>query len=160
MRPVAAQGAQVVSAEVEPGGGEQLLRPLVRDEVPLQVEEEQLGLDRGGELPRLLHPGAALRVGRVERVAEDRVGPGAAGEVVDRAELLHRLGELGRLQLRQAAAVAAGERLGAVARLAQHRLDRVGPAVVDQRLEVPARGFQLLVDGGAHRAEVTHGASL
>ncbi len=76
VRAVTAQRPQVVRVEVEPVAAEQLLRPLVGHEVPLEVEEEEMGLDRGAQLARLLHERAAPGVGGVERVAEHRVGAG------------------------------------------------------------------------------------
>ena len=127
VRAVAAQRAQVVGGECELRGLEQLVGTLVRHEVPLEVEEEQLRLDRRAELARLLEQRAARGVGRVERVAQHRVRTRAPAEVVDLGQLVHRLGQLGHVQLGDTAAVALGERLGALARLGQHRLDRLGP---------------------------------
>ena len=157
---VAAEVAQVVGAERELGCREQLIGALVGNLVPLEVEEEQLGLDPGGELARLLHARAAPGIRRVEREAEHGVGPGTPREVVDGAELLHRLRQLARVELVDSAAVSLGERLAALARLVQHRLDGLGPAVVDQWLEVPVGRFQLLVGGCAHEAEVIQGPSI
>ena len=94
VRAVAAQRAQVVRGEGELGGGEQLLGTLVRRRVPLQVEEQQLRLDRGAELARLLQQRSARRVRRVERVAQHRVRARAPAEVLDRGQLLHRLRQL------------------------------------------------------------------
>ena len=75
----------MVRAEVEAGRRQQLAGAVLVDQVPLEVEEEQLRLDRGRELARLLHQ-PPRGIGGVEREAEHRVGPGAAGEVVDGAE--------------------------------------------------------------------------
>ena len=123
VRAVAAQRAQVVAAEVEPLGGEQLLGPLVRQQVPLELEEQQLRLDRRAQLARLLDQGAARRVGRVEGEPEHRVRARPAGEIVDRAQLVHGVGEAGGVELGHAAAVALGEGGGALARLDQQLLD-------------------------------------
>ena len=148
---IAAQRAQVVSGECELRGLEQLVGTLVGHEVPLEVEEEQLGLDRGAELAGLLNQRAARRVRRIERIAQYGVGARAPAEVVDLRQLMHRLGQLRHVQLRDAAAVALGECLGTLACLGQHLLDGLGASALDQRLEVPGGGFQLFVCGGAHR---------
>ena len=126
VRAVAAQRAQVVAAEVEPIRLEQPLGALVRQLVPLELEEEQLGLDRGAQLARLLHEGAAGGIGGVEREVEHRVRGRAAADVVDLGQLAHRLGELVRVELAEPAAVALGEGGGAVARLGEELLDAVG----------------------------------
>ena len=148
MGPVAAQGAQVVGAELELRGLEQLVGALLGREVPLELEEEQVGLDRGAELAGALHQRTALRVGRVEREAQHRVGAGAAGQVVDRGQLVHRRGEPVGVELGHRAAVALGEGRGALARLAEHLLHALGTAAADERLEVPGRALQGVV--GAH----------
>ena len=90
MRPVAAGAAQVVAAEVEAGGPEQLVGALVVERRPLELEEQQLGLDLGGALLDALEQRAALGIGRVGREPQRRVRAGAADQLLDRGELLHR----------------------------------------------------------------------
>ena len=68
---------------------------------------------------------------------------------------MHRLRQLSHVQLRDTAAVALRDGLGALARLVQHRLHGLWAAALDQRVEVPGGGFQLFVHGGAHRVEVS-----
>ena len=80
---------------------------------------------------------AAPGICRVEREAEHRVRARPAGEVVDRAQLVHGLGEALRVELGQLALVELSERLGAVARLGEHLLDPLGAASLGERVEVP-----------------------
>ena len=82
---------------------------------------------------------------RVDGEGERGVGAGAPGEVGDRLELAHRLGDPGRVELGDLAAVALGERVGALLRLVELGQRALGPAAVDQRLEVPAGGGEGLV---------------
>ena len=60
MRAVAAQHAQVVGAERERRVVQQRLHVVVRQLVPLEVEEQELGLQLGAALAHLLHQRAAL----------------------------------------------------------------------------------------------------
>ena len=146
MRAVAPQRAQVVPAEGELVEGQQLVGARVRQLVPLELEEEQERLDLGPQLAAALQQGAALRVARVEREREHRVGARAAAEVRDRAELAHGLGQLLALELADPAAVALGERRGAVPRLAEKLLDARGTAPLDERLQVPGSCLEGFVD--------------
>ena len=150
MRAVAAQRAQVVAAEVELAGRQKLLGPLVGQEVPLELEEQQLRLDRRAELLRLLHQGAPRRVAGVERKGQQRVGTGPAGQVADLGQLVHGVGEPGGIELGHLAAVALGEGHGALARLVQQGLDALGPALLHERLKVPGGFLKGGVGGGAH----------
>ncbi len=139
---VAALVAQVVRAEGERGVGEQALGLLVGHLVPLQLEEQQLGLDRRAELARLLQQRAGLGRLGVDREREHRVRAGASGGVGDRLQLAHRGGEAGGVELGDLAAVGGGERLGALASEAE-QLGHPGAALaVDERLEVPVGGFE------------------
>jgi hypothetical protein len=69
---------------------------------------------------------------------------------VDDGELVHGLDQAGRVELVDAAAVAPGEASGALPGLDQQRLDALGPASVDERLEVPGGLLEGDVGGGAH----------
>jgi hypothetical protein len=150
VRPVAAQVAQEVAAEVEALGGEQLLGALVGELVPLQLEEQQLRLDRGAELARPLDQGAPGRVGRVEREAEHRVRARPPGQVLDSGQLVHGFRESLRAQLRHLPVMALGEGDGPFARLLEQLLDARRALPLDERLEVPGGGLQGGIDGGAH----------
>ena len=82
-------------------------------------------------------------------------GAGAADDLLQVAELVHRLGEAGAVELRHVAGVALGERVGAALRLGEHRVDgRDGIAriTVEQGIEVPADLLDFLVGdlGSAH----------
>ena len=75
-------------------------------------------------------------------------GAGAADDLLQVAELVHRLGEAGAVELRHVAGVALGERVGAALRLGEHRVDgRDGIAriTVEQGIEVPADLLDFLV---------------
>src|SRR5262249_1065148 len=54
VRAVATSAAQVGAAELEPVRAQQLLRAAVVERRPLELEEQQLGLDRGRLLLHLL----------------------------------------------------------------------------------------------------------
>ena len=70
VRPVAPRRAQVMPGEREPLVGEQRLDPLVGELGPLELEEQQLGADRGGAfLDRCMR---APRAGSVVSVAKSR----------------------------------------------------------------------------------------
>jgi hypothetical protein len=127
----------VVCGELELGGREQLVHTVLGNEVPLELEEEQRGLDRRAELARLLHERAALGVRRVEREAQHRVRARAACQVVDRGQLVHGVGQAVRAQLGDAALVPLRERVRALAGLGQHLHDPLGTPSADERLEVP-----------------------
>ena len=76
VRAVPAQVGQVVAPAVELIGGEELGGRFVVDLVPLQLEEQELGLDRRRSLADL-HQRADLRRLRVHRERERGVGAGA-----------------------------------------------------------------------------------
>ena len=158
VRPVAAGGAQVVAGEVEPVGGQQLLGALVVEGRPLELEEQQRGLDPGRALLQLLEQRAAHGIGGVEREAQHRVGAGAAEQVLDRLELVHGGHEPGTVDLGDLAGVGGGERVGALLRLGHHPGDRrvgvVRPSV-EQRLEVPGDGLEVGI-GDVWRGHAPH----
>ena len=160
MGPIAPHRAQMVRAELEVGGGEQLVGTLIGHEVPLELEEEQRGLDRRSLLTGLLHQRAPLGVGRVEREAQHGVGARPSGQVVDGGQLVHGLGEALGAQVRHRAAVALGEGLGALTRVGQHLLDPLGTEATHQRLEVPGGGLQGVVGDRAHATETRRCATI
>ena len=128
VRPVAARRAQVVAAEVEPVGGEQLLGALVVERGPLELEEQQRGLDLRAALLHALEQRAALGVGGGGREVQHRVGAGAADELLQRGELAHRRGEAGAVELGDLAGVGGGERVGAALRLVEQRSTPAAPS--------------------------------
>jgi hypothetical protein len=158
VRAVAARRAEMVAREVEPVCGQQLLRALVVEPRPLELEEEQRGLDRGAALLDLLEQGTARGVGGVLGEAEHRVGARAADALLDLAELLHGGHERGAVHLGHVAGVLGRERLRALERLFQQCVDRGGGVLagpVEQVAEVPGNRLELGV-GGFGRA---HGAA-
>jgi hypothetical protein len=128
-----------VASEVEPVGGQQLLCALVVERRPLELEEQQAGLELRAALLHLLQQGAARRVGRVRREVQRRVRPRAADEVVDVGELLHRAHEPGPVELGDLPRVRLGERVGAPLGVFEQGVHPRGAVVgaLDQRLEVP-----------------------
>jgi hypothetical protein len=80
---VVARGLQAVVLQ-------QLLDALVVQGRPLELEEQQLGLDLRALLLHARHQRAVGRVGGVDGEAQARIGPGAADEVDDRLQLGHR----------------------------------------------------------------------
>ena len=65
MRTVTPGAAQMVAAELEPIGGEELFGPRIVERRPFELEEQQLRLDRGRLFLHLLKQRAAHRVGGV-----------------------------------------------------------------------------------------------
>src|SRR5947209_18094773 len=92
MRPVAPRAAQMVAAEVKSPDTEDLLRLRVIHCRPLALEEQEPGLDLGSPLLHHLKQRAALGIGGVGREAKGCEGAGAADELLDRLELVPRLG--------------------------------------------------------------------
>ena len=86
---------------------------LVAERRPLELEEEELGLDRRALLLHALHEGADRGVGGVDAEAKHRVVAGTRGELGDRLQLVHRRDERGRFELLDAAGVCLGELLRA-----------------------------------------------
>ena len=111
VRAVAALGAQDVRVVRERRVGEQLLGAVVVDRDPLELEEQELGLDRRRLLARALRERAARLVGRVRGVAELGVRLGARDAERMRSDLGGRLVQPGGVELAELAAVALAERL-------------------------------------------------
>ena len=132
-----AQRAQVVARGLQAVGGQQLVRALVVDGRPLELEEEQLGLHRRGLLLHAREQRAIGRVGGVDGKAQHRVVAGAAEAVDDRLELGHGGGQLRSVELADAARIGLGEARGALVGLGQQPISALGAFAVDQRIEVP-----------------------
>ena len=124
VRAVAALEPQVVAAEVEPLGREQLLGPLVVDRNPLELEEEQLGVDRRRPLGGGLQERADRRVGGVGGKPQVGVVERPADEIADRGELPHRGAQAGSVELADLALVGCGELRGSQIGAVEERLDR------------------------------------
>jgi hypothetical protein len=84
-------------------------------------------------------------------------GARAADELLQRAELVHRLREAGSVELGHVAGVALGEAIGARLGVGEHRVDRgdrVARVAVEQGVEIPGDLEPLGIgDVGAHRRE-------
>ena len=136
VRPVAAGRREVVRAEREPLVGEQLVGPVVGDGGPLELEEEDAGVDRGRALLDPLEQRAVLGVGGVDREAEARVGARPAQELADTTELLHDRDETLGVELTDLVAPLLdgdGQPVGFVELL----VDAGDAEAVDEGLEVP-----------------------
>ena len=142
MGAVAANGPQVMAAEVEPVRGQDLVGPPLVDQIPLELEEQQLGLDRRALLLGALHECSALGVPGVEREVEHGVGARSAHEVVDRGQLAHGVGHPLGAQLGHLATVLGGEGLGPLVGLSEQVVDALGAVAAHERLKVPGYGFQ------------------
>ena len=147
MLAIAAHALQVMAAEVQPVAGEQLAHALLRERGPLELAEQQRGLDLGGALVRALQARAALWIGRIGRETEHGVRARAPGEVLDARKLAHGLAQALAVELRELAGVALGERLRACQRLLQAVFDAVGPLAVDQQFEIPGGLLELGIGG-------------
>ena len=157
VRAVAARRLQVMATEVEALGGEQRLGALVVERGPLELEEQELRLDRRRVLLDPLVERAAGRVGGVGREVQAGEGPGARDDLLERPELGHGLDQARAVELGHVAGVALGERVGALLRLGQHRVDGgdgVAGVAVEQGIEVPGD----LQDLGIGDVGATHGA--
>ena len=145
---------QVVAGELHALGGQQLLGAVVGDLDPLELEEQELGLDRGAALGDHLHQravGRVLGVGGEAQVGEVR---GAAGELGDLGDLLHRLAQAGAVEVGDLALVGRGELVGErLAAVEQGRddglvvLGRLSLGDVEQVAQVPGD----LLDGAHPR---------
>jgi len=109
---VAARRAEVVAAEVQPVVAEQLLGAIVGQCRPLELEEQQLGLDLGGSLLHQLQQRAAGRIGRVGGEAQGGERAGLPDQLVDLRQLVHRGRQCGGVQLGHPTGVRLGEGLG------------------------------------------------
>ena len=140
---IAPHVAQVVAAEVQVLAREQLLGTLLRQRRPLQLEEQQRRLDRGRALLRLLQQCAVGGIGGVGGEAQGGICAGAADQLVDHGELLHRLLQAHSVERAELAGVARGERLRPLQGIAQPPLHPVRTLTVHERLEVPGGRLEL-----------------
>src|SRR5271154_123545 len=107
---IAAHVAQMVPTEVESLAREQLLRTLLRERGPLELEEQQRRLNRR---LLLLHPLQQRAVGGVDgigREAQGGVVAAASDQLIDRRELVHRHAQAGWVLLVQPVELARGAR--------------------------------------------------
>ena len=112
-----------MAGEVQALGGEQLVGLGVIQRRPLEVEEQQLGLDRRALLLDALQQraiGGRLRVGAEGEV---RVGAGAGGDLLDLRQLAHGDDEALAVDFSELAGVRVGERIGAGLRVGEQRVD-------------------------------------
>ena len=165
VRAVAARRRQVVAGEVQPVGGEQLVGLRVVQRRPLEVEEQQLGLDRGALLLDALQQRAVGRRLRVGAEGEVGVRAGAGGDLLDLRQLAHGGDQACAVDLGELAGVGVGEGVGAGLRVGEQRVDaglRVSvPGSVQQIGEVPGDLLQLGIAhgfGGAHAPKATTAA--
>ena len=135
----------MVAAEAEVVVREQRLGALVVERRPLELEEDQRGLDLRAALLHQLEQRAALRVGRCGREVQHRVGAGAADELLERRELAHRAGERRPVELGDLPRVGLGERVRALLRVVQQRLDAGSSLAraVQQRVQLPGDPLDL-----------------
>ena len=157
---VAADAPQVMPVAVQGGGGEQLLRAVVVDRGPLELEEQQQRLDLGGALLHELEQRSALRVGGVGGKAQTRERAGAPDQVVDRLELAHRGLETGGIELRDLPGVRGRKPRRALLALLEHPLGAGGILAVDEWLEVPLGLEQLRVGEWIGSSSHVNGAYL
>ena len=132
VRAVAARRAQEVARGVQAVGGHELVGALVVERRPLELEEQQLRLDRRALLLHALHERADLRVGGVDAEAQHRVVARARGELGDVHQLGHRGGELRRGELGEAAGVGVGEGLRALRGLVEEAVGAGIALAVDE----------------------------
>ena len=92
-------------AEGEPIVGEERLGLLVGHRRPLELDEEDLVADRGAALLGAGHERTRDRVGGVDRELQPCVGTGASGQLTDRRQLAHQLGQALGVELADPAAV-------------------------------------------------------
>jgi hypothetical protein len=154
---VAPGRAQVVAREVEPLGRQQLLRAGVVECRPLELEEQELGLELGGPLLHLLQERSAGGVGGVGGELQGGVGAGASELVLDRGELLHGADQARPVELGDLAGMGAREGVRAAGGLVEQPVDPGGPVTVDQLGEVPADALELGIADGGHARRVRSG---
>ena len=147
VRAVAAHRAQVVAHGVEAVGGQQLVGALVVERGPLELEEQQLRLDRGGALLHAREQRAVGGVGGVDREAQrarrSRRARRARRSPRARAIAAARPGPSSSATR---AGVVCGEAGGALVGLVEQAVGALRAVAVDERLEVP--GDVLQVGGG------------
>ena len=150
---------QVMAAEVHAVGGEQLIGAGVVDRDPLEVEEDESRLDRGGALRSVLEQRADRRVLGVGGEAQVRVVECSPDDLGEPTKALHRVAQARAVELADPALELGGDLDRDPVGLVEQRVDRrpvVGAAVtldaggleVDQVAQVPGVG-----DG--HRRKLT-----
>ncbi len=152
MGPVGAGVAQVVATLVEAVGGQQAIRRGVVEARPLEVEEEQGGLDDRGALLEALHERSVLGRPGVGAEPQRGVVAGAPREVADGAEFGHRRGEAGTVEGRDLAGVLGGKGGRPFGCLVEQAIHAGRTVPVDEILEVPGDGLQV---GRTHLREST-----
>jgi hypothetical protein len=140
----------VVADRVEVVAREQGVGALVVERRPLELEEQQLGLDVGGALLHARHQRAVLGRRRVGREAQGGVVARAAHEVDDDRQLLHRGGQAGRVQLGHLARVLRAEGLGPLRRLVEQAIAALRSLAVHEVLESQATVSSSVVLMAAH----------
>jgi len=145
MRPIAASAAQVMAAEVECRLGQELLGPLVTERGPLELEEQELGLDLGRPLLHELEQGSPGRVGGVGGEAQRGVRARPSHQVLDLLELPHRLEKALAVELGYVPGQPLGKPRRPLGRLIELAAHAFGPLPVDERVEVPLGLAQLRI---------------
>ena len=97
--PAEAGDAQEVADGIEARVGQERLGPLVVEGGPLELEEQQLGADRGGPLLDLGDQRAARLVAGVGGEAQAGVAVGPGQVLLERGEAVHERGQPGGVQL-------------------------------------------------------------
>jgi hypothetical protein len=133
VRAVAARGAQEVARGVQAVGGEQLVRAIVLERRPLELEEDELRLDLRALLLDALQERAERRVGGVDAEAQHRVVAGPRRELGDLLQLGDGGGEGGGLEVAEAAGVAVGEGLRVLRGLVEETVGAGVVLAVDER---------------------------
>jgi hypothetical protein len=133
MGAIAAGAAQVVGAEAQRLVGQKPVGTLIGKRRPLELEEQQLGLDLGGALLNQLQERPAGRVGGVGCEPKRSERAGTADQFVDRAQLAHGRLQAGAVELGDPPGVLGGERSGALVGLVELAADSGLPLPVDQR---------------------------
>jgi len=135
----------MMAAEGEALVSKQRLRARVVECGPLELEEDQRGLDLRATFLHALQQRPALRVGSGGREAQHRVGAGAPDQLLQRGQLGHRHREPRSVELGDLVGVRARERVGTALRLVQQRLDAGGARAGrgQQRLQVPGDTLDL-----------------
>jgi hypothetical protein len=87
------------------------------------VEEQQLGLDRRALLLDALHQRADRRVDGVDREREVDVGARAAGDLLDRGELVHGRDQAGAVERADLPGVRLRERVRALLGFGEEGVD-------------------------------------
>ena len=130
----------MVETEIEPVGGEELVDPLIGELRPFQLEEEELGGDRGAAFLDRLHQGAVGWVRHIGGEPEGRVRPGSPKHVRQLRGLFHERFQVAfaeGLDLAPSGLEFFGEDIGPSDEL----VDPLGSFVVNQWFQVPSHFF-------------------